>query len=127
MSDLKPCPFCGSEAQKFNTGIDTWIEYSHDKKCPMRYSDYDGDTPEDMTAWNTRPIEDALRAELEAALAEIERLRKAAPGPFTVTVDVPKSGCINCPLDEYMCSCSLCEHEVIVPGPGCPRYKGGKE
>ena len=68
MSDLKPCPFCGGEAELCYSEVDTFC-----RKCNVM---------QETELWNTRPIEDALRlriAELEAeivrltALSDIER------------------------------------------------------
>lgn len=48
MSELKQCPFCGSEAHIVNDNVE----------CSFCFVT-------SLTDWNTRPIEDALRAELE--------------------------------------------------------------
>ena len=65
MSELKPCPFCGLEAQTYSDGNYT-VVYCNCINCdPI---DWDGVNPE---IWNTRPIEDALRAELERRTAEL--------------------------------------------------------
>lgn len=65
MSELKPCPFCGLEAQTYSDGNYT-VVYCNCINCdPI---DWDGVNPE---IWNTRPIEDALRAELEKRTAEL--------------------------------------------------------
>lgn len=69
---LKPCPFCGETPKLSNgrpsiTRTDKWMWVSC-KKC-------DGEGPPDLgvsgaiESWNTRPLEDALNA-------EIARLRK---------------------------------------------------
>jgi len=66
MSDLKPCPFCGSS----NTTLD-YYEIS----CPQELGTIVvcndcGASAKSIVDWNTRPIEDALNkriAELEAA------------------------------------------------------------
>jgi len=76
--ELKPCPFCGSEAIiKTNTGnIKTaywfWVECKNDEcdhldMCPRKTQE------QAESDWNTRPIEDAMQAriaELEAELNE---------------------------------------------------------
>ena len=56
MSELKPCPFCGGEAELCYSEVDTFC-----RKCNVM---------QETELWNTRPIEDALNkriAELEAA------------------------------------------------------------
>ena len=56
MSELKPCPFCGGEAELCYSEVDTFC-----RKCNVM---------QETELWNARPIEDALRlriAELEAA------------------------------------------------------------
>lgn len=75
MSELKPCPFCGEDVIKeydngvtflvcrgcIGTGIATGFPYR--------------DTNVAVSQWNTRPIEDALTAEivsLKAKVAELE-------------------------------------------------------
>ena len=60
MSELKPCPFCGGEAELCYSEVDTFC-----RKCNVM---------QETELWNTRPIEDALRlriAELEALVDEL--------------------------------------------------------
>ena len=72
MSDeLKPCPFCGNQSiemadRETNSGV--WFRY------PVCY--FCGVSCEYAKRWNTRPLEDALRAELAAKDAEIARLKE---------------------------------------------------
>ena len=70
MSELKPCPFCGSPAYSYH---DNCIDFAG-VKC-----DLGGCVCADILItennWNTRPIEDALTAriaELEAHIAALE-------------------------------------------------------
>ena len=65
MSDLKPCPFCGSS----NTTLD-YYEIS----CPQELGTIVvcndcGASAKSIVDWNTRPIEDALNARI----AELEK------------------------------------------------------
>ena len=59
MRELKPCPFCGENPKVKQAGFgDGKQEYTiFHCKCGERYMH--------MSYWNTRPIEDALRAENE--------------------------------------------------------------
>ena len=88
MSEIKPCPFCGSEAI-----TTTFIDLDDFEYMPIEVNDCDAEvTCENERcingwylspkAWNARPIEDALNkriAELEAerdqAKAIVSRLR----------------------------------------------------
>jgi hypothetical protein len=57
MSDeLKPCPHCGVMPEIVGGGV--W------PMCKCYMEEYE-DGPLDINAWNNRPIEDALRAELK--------------------------------------------------------------
>ena len=56
MSELKPCPFCGSADIRTEPGIN--LNYCD--KCSAEAN---------IEHWNTRPIEDALRARI----AELEK------------------------------------------------------
>ena len=58
MSELKPCPFCGGEAELCYSEVDTFC-----RKCNVI---------QETEMWNTRPIEDALNARI----AELEAERK---------------------------------------------------
>jgi hypothetical protein len=69
MSELKPCPFCGSPAYSYH---DNCIDFAG-VKC-----DLGGCVCADILItennWNTRPVEDALTARIAELEAEIERL-----------------------------------------------------
>ena len=67
MSELKPCPFCGGEAELCYSEVDTFC-----RKCNVM---------QETELWNTRPIEDALNAritELEQELNTTDGLLKEA-------------------------------------------------
>jgi hypothetical protein len=68
----KPCPHCGGPAQVvYAPAKDVWyVQCDDDEQCPL--FDAMGARDTAIAAWNTRPLEDALRAriaELEAELA----------------------------------------------------------
>lgn len=77
MSELKPCPFCGSESgpeMVFSTFPTE--RYIFCENCTAQGNrKYHPD--EAAEEWNHRPIEDGLRSELEASRAELaaERAR----------------------------------------------------
>ena len=79
MSELKPCPFCGTTVVSIEIyGLYRWVECGN-ASClasvkPRSFLVDAGNANHIVaTDWNTRPIEDALRA-------ENERLRKALGG-----------------------------------------------
>jgi len=57
---LKQCPFCGGEAELCYSEVDTFC-----RKCNVMQG---------TELWNTRPIEDALRARIVELEAEIYQL-----------------------------------------------------
>ena len=79
---LKPCPFCGSEAELIRDTIpcgdypDEYDQYVVCSSCGAETRHYDPDTIPNaieyaVASWNTRPIDGALQsriAELEKAL-----------------------------------------------------------
>lgn len=64
MSDLKPCPFCGTSNEKHNNIVklydDEYYAYEYCNACGARV----------YANWNTRPIEDALRKEIAQLQAD---------------------------------------------------------
>ena len=65
--ELRPCPFCGGEAELCYSEVDTFC-----RKCNVM---------QETELWNTRPIEDALNAriaKLEAELKITDELLKEA-------------------------------------------------
>ena len=56
---LKQCPFCGGEAELCYSEVDTFC-----RKCNVI---------QETEMWNTRPIEDELRARIAELEAESER------------------------------------------------------
>lgn len=76
MSELKPCQFCESN----DIDILTYEEEYHTRKvaecmdCGARGSVCDS-KEEAIEAWNTRPAEDALKAEIERLKAALNEIR----------------------------------------------------
>jgi len=60
MSELIPCPFCGGEAELCYSEVDTFC-----RKCNVI---------QETEMWNTRPIEDELRARIAELEAESDQL-----------------------------------------------------
>lgn len=77
MSELKPCPFCGEQHQ-WKDSMDLHHGPSKIISCRNRrvlLSVYpDEDIEYWVKFWNTRPIEDQLRAELEQSQKENNEL-----------------------------------------------------
>ena len=80
MSELKPCPFCGGEAELCYSEVDTFC-----RKCNVM---------QETELWNTRPIEDALRLRIAELEAEIER--------FTVHSDIERQDDKWIPVSERL-------------------------
>lgn len=70
MSELKPCPFCGS------TDIKLHDEISHAVWCQECFAEVPSiDIESAIKLWNTRPIEDALNARIAELEEEIQEYR----------------------------------------------------
>lgn len=84
--ELKPCPFCGivpqidgdPNSEDYVHGHNLGFVECRNNNCPIAGAYFSASTQKEATAmWNTRPIEDALRAQLAARDAVIERLMEA--------------------------------------------------
>jgi hypothetical protein len=84
MSDeLKPCPFCGKQLTFFGHDIDRWLPDDLPEEKVVEVYRHPNSTMEDQCAlgglifkrrlWQSRPIEDALRAQLAAMTARAEK------------------------------------------------------
>lgn len=75
-NELKKYPFCGSEVE-MHRGVYSQYIMCRNKECEaMSLSNMDGAVV--LKAWNTRPIEDALRAENERLKKQYEIVRAHA-------------------------------------------------
>lgn len=78
MSELKPCPFCGKQptiVPYFINGVANHLNHFASCSCGIRTrsrKNYDGAIQD----WNTRPIEDELRAEIIALNAKLEKVKE---------------------------------------------------
>ena len=81
MSELKPCPFCGGEAQ-----VNTWTMHGiTESRCFCSNSDCPNSVRTvAFEQWNNRPIEDAL----EARIAELEESDKHWAGNVKVCMQL---------------------------------------
>lgn len=73
--ELKPCPFCGANDPYHEISEDeihVWVACGNCFATSSRIHTKHNTAPD--FAWNTRPIEDALRAELDAWKAAHKRL-----------------------------------------------------
>ena len=69
MSEIKPCPFCGS------TDIKLHDEISHAVWCQECFAEMPSiDIESAVELWNTRPIEDELRARIAELEADNDQL-----------------------------------------------------
>lgn len=73
--ELKPCPFCGMNTVlgEDDSGLDQY--YCGNPMCHVSVIT-DSRCDNAWKTWNTRPIEDALRAERDALKSEVERIGK---------------------------------------------------
>ena len=88
MSDLKPCPFCGSKP--YLSPGETRYYVKHGSACRINdsYNDdvvhvcFAKDDVEGYTGWNDRPIEDALKAQIAKLQADnrslVEQMNQVA-------------------------------------------------
>jgi Lar family restriction alleviation protein len=79
--ELKPCPFCGRKPY-YEVSDDFHIVCcSGGEACEVGFS---GETKDEAIAkWNTRPIEDNLRAERDAALERVRYITAGLEAAYT--------------------------------------------
>ncbi len=76
MTDLKPCPFCGSKditADK-DDGFDSWGLYCTDCGWGIPYEHVS--KKDAIKLWNSRPLEDALTHRIEELELFVSRVSK---------------------------------------------------
>lgn len=98
MSDLKPCPFCGSEARHYVFAL---IEHYITCTNPKCYAETHRWTTEAeaVEAWNTRTLEQAVAANYATDIT----LRSYADSDFVRWVDWAQAFVVNmerAPLDD---------------------------
>jgi hypothetical protein len=84
MSDLKPCPFCEGRQLKIVQGGNPWIWKYLCADCKSSSEGEDHHVPgyaeRLIDNWNTRPIEDKLRADLALAVKALETIAEWKDG-----------------------------------------------
>ena len=72
MDELKPCPFCGSDAGEQDIIIvgRGLCKMVFCEKCHIDFKN-----PTSIEQWNTRPAEDALKAEVDGLLLRLEKVK----------------------------------------------------
>ena len=74
MDKLKPCPFCGKRVEISQS----YLSFRYFIQCEDCCSTVAYDTKEEISKfWNTRPAEEALKAEVEMLKAEETRFKRA--------------------------------------------------
>jgi len=75
--ELRPCPFCGNQPTQFiGSGANHGLVRCVTPLCPAGYMDW---AP--PKKWNTRPIEDALCAQISALEETLMIACQLSPGP----------------------------------------------
>ena len=117
MSELKPCPFCGTSVVGIeHDGLYRWVECGNmDCNAAGKVFTFLIDVDADHIVannWNTRPIEDELRAELARRDEIITRLKE--DGERLANID-PDVFCCQ-PHEHFVCSMSRDDvHEEDCP------------
>lgn len=87
MDKLKPCPFCGTitVSSVFSIDVYNWYEESvvcEECRCRINH-------PKAIAIWNTRPAEDALKAEVERLKVDLDARNSALKIAFH---DIKRAG-----------------------------------
>ena len=93
MSDLKPCPFCGTTNELKECRFLDMVGMVYSIEC-KKCNDTRVMSLVSMEAakmkWNTRPAEDALKAEIERLKSIIEELTKPRTGGIKAAVQTAR-------------------------------------
>jgi len=92
MSEIKGCPWCGTEPKIFGKLVAQCI---NEFNCPNAYG-----RPIKLDEWQERPIEDALRAENAELLKQVAGLESALIGVEHVHMDNEELRAENAELRE---------------------------
>lgn len=95
MDKLKPCPFCGRQAEVEQPGSARQSNIVECSDCGCRLESSDQMPGYDLS-WNVRPIEDALRAENERLVDACFKWERDM-GAVNVELTKEKAAC-----DEFM-------------------------
>lgn len=90
MSELKPCPFCGTKSVSFMPEL-LANQQIYCKFCETSII-FGGTIEWDTKRFNTRPIEDAQAAEIEALKAKVAELETADARMRYVLSELLKNG-----------------------------------
>jgi len=72
---LKPCPFCGTKPHPITADLLTrpcFYYECENKTCHAAEKGWHDTEQEAIDAWNSRPIEDALQAEIETLTGKLD-------------------------------------------------------
>lgn len=91
MTELKPCPFCGTKPHPITAYLLTrpcFYYECENKTCHAEEKGWHDTEQEAIDAWNTRPIEDKLNARIAELEAENAILKKAWDGLPEIIVNL---------------------------------------
>ena len=126
MSELLPCPFCGTSVVGIeHDGLYRWVECGNmDCNAAGKVFAFltDVGNADHIVAnnWNTRPIEDGLRAELARLTALVERLKEDAErlAKYCQHIPMPDTTCWMSSSGAWNCNCGATEafyiHRALV-------------